>query len=220
MDILNIKNVKKFIDLNEGIVGVLGDIEIDKNVPYYRVSDTNMVAVITATQDALNYWERQDVDTYYRNGSKLYIGLSFTNIEPEWFDKLINNQDMIVRGLEWVYPWDEGWYKMDNPKELMMSSKNAYRLGWNAGNIPPAKKSVKETPQPVKAVELVSFNSTEIVGKWLREVCSTLDHSFEYSDDPKVYRAGRAAYQAAMEEGRNRGVINPEDVYLKWVKQK
>lgn len=220
MDILNIKNVTKFVRLNAGIVKVLGNKEIDRFVPYYRVDRHYVVAVITATAEALSFWTKQGPETHYRDGNKLYVGLSFSNVEPEWFDILTNNQDMIVKGLEWVYPWNEGWHSMGGHKELLMSSKNGYRLGWSSCNIPVAKKPAELPTAPAKEVKLVEFNNSEVVGKWLREVCKNLDHHFEYTDDPKVYRAGREAYQAAMSEGRNRGVINPEDVYLKWVKQK
>ena len=220
MDILNIKNVSKFVRLNAGIVAVLGNKEIDRFVPYYRVDRHYVVAVITATAEALGFWEKQGTGTYHRDGDKLYIGLSFSSIEPKWFDILTNNQDMTVRGLEWVYPWDEGWYPMDNQKELLMSSKNGYRLGWSADNIPPRPKADVPAPQPVVCEVKVNINDQKVIDKWLNEVCKSLDHYFDYSDDISVFKAGKLAYEKAMELGRSQGINNPESVYRLWLKSK
>ena len=209
MDILNIKEVKKFIRLNAGIVAVLGNKEIDRSVPYYRVDRHYVVAVITATAEALNFWQKQGAETYYRDGDKLYIGLSFSNIEPEWFDALINNQDAVVRGLDWAYPWDEGWHQMGGQKGLLMSSKNAYRLGWSADNIPPRPKTETETVTVQPVVSTVNVNSQKVVDKWINEVCKNLDHYFDYSDDISVFKAGKLAYEKAMAAGRNQCISEP-----------
>ena len=215
MDILNIKHVKKFVRLNQGIVSVLGDKEVDRFIPYYRVDRHYVVAVITASVEALSFWTKQGPETYYRHGDKLYIGLSFSNVEPEWFDTLIRNQSPLTRGLNWVFSWETAWYSLNDPKGLMY---NGYRLGWSGDNMPPRRKVETTSTQPI--VSTVNVNDQKVVDKWLNEVCKNLDHYFDYSDDIKVFKAGKLAYEKAMEDGRNKGIYKPEEVYRCWLKSK